>query len=182
MCHLLGLLGAQHIFYVSRLRVVTQPASQLVTSFDSKNLPNAQPNAASSCRTIRNNKLTKVAEGAHEEMHENRQAGYLATGNYRMQTLHGRVHCICSWPAAPTHVYSVSRSGNLGEKETQDQAGSQSGLRPLAVHRLFLFLICYIPRCVLCSNRRLLFLVRLHSCLPLPPPPPTHFFNQAVSM
>ena len=85
-----------------------------------------------------------------------------------MQALHGRVHWICSWPAAPTDVYRVSRTGNLGEKETQDEAASLSGLRPLAVHLLFLCLICYIPRCVLCSNTRLLFLVRLHSCLPPP--------------
>ena len=130
---------------------------------------------------ILNNISTKAAEGVHEEMHASRpggrQAGYLATGNFRMQALHGRVHWICSWPAAPTDVYRVSRTGNLGEKETQDEAASLSGLRPLAVHLLFLCLICYIPRCVLCSNTRLLFLVRLHSCLP-----PSFFFNQAVSM
>jgi hypothetical protein len=95
-------------------------------------------------------------------------------------TLDRRVHWICSWPAAPTDVYRVSRSGNLGEKETQDQAGSLTGLRPLAVHRLLLFLICYIPRCVLCSNtRRCCFLC--DSTLVSPPPLP-FFFNQAVSM
>ena len=84
-------------------------------------------------------------------------------------TVHRRMHWICTWPAAPRDVYRVSRSGNLGEKEMQDQARSLSGLPPSAVHLLFLFLICYIPRCVLCSNtRRCCFLC--YSTLVSPPP------------
>jgi hypothetical protein len=70
------------------------------------------------------------------------------------------MHWICSWPAAPTDVYGVSRSGNLGEKETQDQPvwfpdwTSSSRCPPSLSLSLSLFLICYIPRCVLCSNTR----------------------------